>query len=449
MSSFQKLKRFAASSAAILALFVAVSCATSFSTVYADESDKPSLETVKPALERFRDGIPHFLDKVEKGEPVRVAYFGGSITAADGWRVQTLKKFNEEYSPAQFTEINAAIGGTGSSLGVYRLEHDVLRHNPDLVFIEFCVNDGGEAPEAIWRQLEGVLRQIWKHDLTTDVVFVYTFRVGHETSYLNGAVPRSVAATEILADFYGVPSLDFNIPVVELERAGKLVYQSEEPVEGKLQFSTDGVHPLSQGHEIYTKVVWDAFEKMKAENKTKAYPAPETRRQKLEKTFVADNYENAKLVPIKESQLSGTWKPMPDDSPLNWTKSRLGDVVYVSDEPGAKLTVRFRGSNLYVYDILGPDGGQVFVTVDGVKSERPVPRFDSYCTYWRLATLCVAYGLDPNVEHEAIVEIDEEEPSREPVAFRLKDPEKELAEPKYHGRNVWFGPLMIVGDVVD
>ena len=449
MSSFQMLKRFAASFAAIFALFVAISGATLFSNVYADEGDKPSLDAVKPALERFRDGIPHFLEKVEKGEPVRVAYFGGSITAADGWRVQTLKKFNDEYAPAQFTEINAAIGGTGSDLGVFRLEHDVLRHDPDLVFIEFCVNDGGASPEAIWRQLEGVLRQIWKHDLTTDVVFVYTFRVGHETAYLNNATPRSVAATEILADFYGVPSLDFNIPVVELERAGKLVYQSEEPVEGKLQFSTDGVHPLEQGHEIYTKVVWDAFEKMKAENKAKAYPAPETRRQKLEKTFVADNYENAKLVPIKESQLSGNWKPMSDDSPLNWTKSRLGDVVYVSDEPGAKLTVRFRGSNLYVYDILGPNGGQVFVTVDGVKSERPVPRFDSYCTYWRLATLCVAYGLDPNVEHEAIVEIDEEEPSREPVAFRLKDPEKELAEPKYHGRNVWFGPLMIVGDVVD
>ena len=418
-------------------------------TVHAGEGEKTSLEEVKPALERFRDGIPHFLAKVEKGEAVRVAYFGGSITAADGWRVQTLKKFNEEYSPVEFSEINAAIGGTGSDLGAYRLEHDVLRFDPDLVFIEFCVNDGGASPEAIWRQLEGIVRQIWRHDLATDVVFVYTFRVGHENDYLRGATPRSVAATEILADFYGIPSLDFNLPVVELEQSGKLVYQSAEPTEGKIQFSTDGVHPLAQGHEIYTQVVWDAFEKMKAENKRTPYPAPEIRREKLEKTFIADNYENAKLVPIKESQLSGDWKRLPDDSPLTWTKSRLGDVVYVSDEPGAKLTVRFKGSNLNVYDILGPNGGQVFVTVDGVRSSRPIPRFDSFCTYWRLATLYVASGLDPNVEHEAIIEIDAEEPSREPVAFRLENPEKELAEPKYRGRNVWFGPLMIVGDVLD
>ncbi len=449
MSYNKAFKCFIASSTTLFALFLTALATPSSADVYAAENETPAMRQVKPALERFRDGIPHFLAKIEKGESVDVAYFGGSITAADGWRVQTLKKFNDEYSPSKFTEINAAIGGTGSDLGVFRLEHDVLRHNPDLVFIEFCVNDGGAAPEAIWRQLEGIVRQIWKHDLTTDVVFVYTFRVGHENDYLRDSTPRSVAATEILADFYGIPSLDFNIPVVELERSGKLVYQSEEPIEGKLQFSTDGVHPLAKGHEIYTKVVWDAFEKMKAENKTKPYPTPECRREKLEKTFVADNLENAKLVPIKESQLSGNWKAMPSDSPLNWTKSRLGDDVFVSDEPGAKLTVRFKGSALNVYDILGPNGGQVFVTVDGVRSKNPIPRFDSFCTYWRLATLYVASGLDPNVEHEAIVEIDAQEPSREPVAFRLENPERELAEPKYHGHNVWFGPLMIVGDVLD
>lgn len=417
--------------------------------VLAVEGDVPVLRKAKPALERFRDGIPTFLDKVKKGEPVKVAYFGGSITAADGWRVQTLKKFNEEYSPSVFTEINAAIGGTGSDLGVYRCEHDVLQYDPDLVFVEFCVNDGGTPPEMIWRQFEGIVRQIWKHNLRTDIVFVYTFRVGHEKNYLENDTPRSVAAMEQLADFYGVPSLDFNIPVVELEQAGKLVFQSEEPVEGKLQFSTDGVHPLDKGHEIYTKVVFDAFEKMKAENLKKPYLDPGIRTEKLDKTFISDNFENAKLVPIKESQLSGAWKPLPGDSALSWMKSRLGDVVYVSEVPGSRLTIKFKGSRLSIYDVLGPNGGQVNITVDGVSSEKPCPRFDSFCTYWRLATLVVASDLDPNVEHEAIIEIDEEEPSRQPVAFRLENPEKELAEPKYHGHNVWFGPIMIIGDVLD
>lgn len=436
-----------------IAFFLIVLLFSSSFSIAQTSTDNKNAESapkeIAPALERFRDGIPHFLSKISKGEPVKVAYFGGSITAANGWRVQTLRLFNEKYAPSRFTEINAAIGGTGSDLGAFRCGFDVLRHDPDLVFVEFCVNDGGTPTELIWRQMEGITRQIWKHDLATDIVFVYTFRVGHEKDYRENRVPRPVAAMEQVADFYGIPSLDFNIPVVDQEREGKLIFQSETPVEGKLQFSTDGVHPLEQGHEIYSKVVFDAFEKMREENSRRPYLDPGIRTEKLAKAFVEDNYENAKLVPIKKSQLSGKWDTLPSDSSLAWIKSRLGDTVYVSDEPGARLTIHFKGTRLGIYDVLGPNGGQVNVTVDQRRLESPIPRFDSYCTYWRLATLDVASDLDPNVEHEAVVEIDAAEPSREPVAFRLADPVNDLQQPKYKGRNVWFGPIMIIGEILD
>ena len=124
-------------------------------------------------------------------------------------------------------------------------------------------------------------------------------------------------------------------------------------------------------------------------------------------------------------------------------------VVYTSDSPGSQLKFKFKGSHAAVYDVLGPDGGQVWVTVDGKRREKPIARFDSFCTYHRLATLVLAADLNPNVTHEVVVEIDEEQPDRSSVAFRLQNPEKELAEPKYQGRNVWFGPLMIIGEVVE
>ncbi len=410
---------------------------------------KPEFKDATPKLERFRDGIPNFLAKIEKGAPVRVAYFGGSITAAPGWRVQTLAKFKRLFPNSEFSEIDAAIGGTGSDLGVYRLGQDVLSRDPDLIFVEFAVNDGGTEPERVWKQFEGIVRQIWRYNPSIDVVFVYTFRVGHENDYANGRTPRSVSAQEQIAEFYGIPSLDFNLPVVELAEKQRLTYQSAQPEEGKIHFSTDGVHPLDAGHQIYTQVVCDAFVKMREQAKTAPFPVPATRSAKLAKTFIDGAFENAKSVPIKESQLSGDWKPLPADSPLAWTKSRLGDVVFTSDAPGAKLTFRFKGSQVKIYDVLGPNGGQVRATIDGKPSPNPIPRFDSYCTYWRLATLTLADGLDPNVVHEATVEIDAEQPDRRSVAFRLADPEKELAEPKYNGRNVWFGPILVLGDVVD
>lgn len=408
-------------------------------------ADLPEYRTAEAREFVVRGGLPNVIAKMEKGEPVRIAYFGGSITAQSGWRVQTLKWFQERFPKAQFSEINAAIGGTGSDLGVFRLGFDVLSHDPDLVFVEFAVNDGGASPESIWRSMEGIVRQIWKKNGHIDIAYVYTFRLGYEKETMKGECPKSISAMEQLADFYGIPSINFNIPTVKCEQEGKLVYQSETPVEGKIQFSTDGVHPLPEGHQIYTKAVADAMTKMIDS------PAPPfDHSAKLTKVFITDNWEKAKMVPIKQSMLSGNWSKLPEDSPL-WKSfhCRLGDSIYTASEPGSALKFRFKGSDAKIYDLLGPNGGQVYITVDSKRSTNAMARFDSYCTYHRIATLRIAANLQPDEIHEVVVEIDAKQPDRQPVAFRLKDPNKELLEPKYQGTNVWFAQLMLLGDLVE
>src|ERR1700753_1944032 len=102
-----------------------------------------------PAKEcRPRNGLPNFLAKANTaGAEIKIAYFGGSITAQNGWRPKTLAYFQKTYPAAKFSEINAAIGGTGSDLGVFRIKQDVLDKKPDLMFVEFATNDGGASPE--------------------------------------------------------------------------------------------------------------------------------------------------------------------------------------------------------------------------------------------------------------------------------------------------------------
>ena len=75
-----------------------------------------------PAVEhRTRAGLPRFFAKAKAGGEVRVAYLGGSITAAPGWRVKSLAWLQQRFPRASFIEINAAIGGTGSDLGAFRV----------------------------------------------------------------------------------------------------------------------------------------------------------------------------------------------------------------------------------------------------------------------------------------------------------------------------------------
>ena len=56
-----------------------------------------------------------------------------------------------------------------------------------------------------------------------------------------------------------------------------------------------------------------------------------------------------------------------------------------------------------LFDLLGPDGGQVRVTVDG-QDKGLRARFDSYCTYHRLAPLWLAEDLPPG-RHTVRVEL--------------------------------------------
>ncbi|MDD4193119.1 MAG: hypothetical protein PHI28_17420, partial [Mangrovibacterium sp.] len=69
-----------------------------------------------------RDGLPNFFTKIKNGDPVKVAYLGGSITEQEGWRVYSLEWFRKRYPDAKFSEVNAAIGGTPSEFGAFRLQ---------------------------------------------------------------------------------------------------------------------------------------------------------------------------------------------------------------------------------------------------------------------------------------------------------------------------------------
>ena len=93
------------------------------------------VELVKAEEVHARKGVGNFIAKLKAGKPVTVAYLGGSITEMSGWRNMTTDWLRKTYPAAEVEEVHAAIGGTGSGLGVFRLGHDALSKNPDLLFV--------------------------------------------------------------------------------------------------------------------------------------------------------------------------------------------------------------------------------------------------------------------------------------------------------------------------
>lgn len=308
---------------------------------------------------RARDGLPNFFAKLQAGGPVRIAYLGGSITAAQGWRPKTLAWFRQRYPKAEIIEINPAISGTGSDYSACRLQVDVLVQKPDLVFLECRVNGGG-GYEA--KSVEGVVRHIWKDDPGTDICFVYTLHQGMLKDLQAGKAPWFGPIQETIANAYGIPTIDLGVEIAAREKAGSLIFKGDNPVPGKLVFSKDGVHPGDEGHTVYCEVIARSMLKMKGVGQVgpHAQPAP------LEPLC----WEEATLLPVNAAVLSAGWTPVDTEKDPVYTESRQRTHAMLRgavkcEQDGASATVKWNGTVVGLSDI--PHGGPCVIeaVVDG------------------------------------------------------------------------------------
>jgi len=392
--------------------------------------------------------LPNFLAKANTpGAAVKIGYLGGSITAQNGWRPKTLAHFQKTWPQAKFSEINAAIGGTGSDLGVFRLKQDVLDRKPDLVFVEFAVNDGGAEPARIIRCMEGIVRQIRRADPRTDVCFVYTVTEALVPALLEGRFQRSAAAMETVADHYGVPTVHLGLEVARLAKEGRLLWRSPLPkteaervaLGDKFVFAPDGVHPHeSTGHELYLQAVVRSLPLIA---KASGPAAPHG----LPSPLAADNFERARLEPIGRARLSEGVAPAdPAAHPLaRGFAKRLPQMIPLT-RPGQSFTFRFRGTHAAIYDVVGPAGGKVRVTLDG-GTPRTVARFDSYCTYPRLSVFTVGTDLEDR-EHVVTVELTDETVDKAAVLAQRK---QKIDDPaRFADHQAFPGAILLVGELL-
>ncbi|MBQ4311367.1 MAG: SGNH/GDSL hydrolase family protein, partial [Oscillospiraceae bacterium] len=90
--------------------------------------------------------------KGESGQPITIGVIGGSITQgtaasspANAYPSVYCKWWEEKFPESEITLVNAGIGGTDSYLGVNRVDEQLLAYDPDIVIVEFSVNDTNAA----------------------------------------------------------------------------------------------------------------------------------------------------------------------------------------------------------------------------------------------------------------------------------------------------------------
>ncbi len=189
------------------------------------------------------------LQRARAGEDVTVAFLGGSITQGAG----AIPINRECYAYKTFcgicamagrgTEENlhyvkAGVGGTPSEVGMLRYERDVLdegRVTPDIVVVEFAVNDAGDETEG--ECFDSLVRKIWNGPGSPAVILLFSvFADDYNLQERLAPVGRA-----------------YDLPMVSLKDAVTQQFYKradEGRVVSKGQYFYDCFHPTNLGHTI-------------------------------------------------------------------------------------------------------------------------------------------------------------------------------------------------------
>lgn len=294
--------------------------------------------------------VAEVLRKAEAGEEVTIALIGGSITqgtisnGANDSIVGDKKCYAEifrEWWTAMFPNtkinfVNAGIGGTDSYLGVHRVAQDVLSADPDLVVVEYAVNDADT--NFYQTTYDNLVRRLLKADAAVIMLIM---------AQTNGSSAQAKEA--MVAVKYSVPALSYYAAMTALISGG--TYTAEE-------LSGDTVHPSALGHAITGELLWNYLNEVYANRKLYGESTSFTA-----EALTSDKYAEAKILDSETITPDGlgTFSEQQTTSyfPNGWQST--------AGEGGISFTAEFANLGILYQKTVDGLSGQFDVYVDGEK----------------------------------------------------------------------------------
>jgi lysophospholipase L1-like esterase len=209
--------------------------------------------------------------------PVTIVVFGDSTTAENS-EFPVYSRLLEKSLPERLHRpvkiVNAGVRGNTTADAAKRFEHDVLAVRPDLVVIQFGIND---ATIDVWKKPPATEPRVSLADYLANLGrFISAIRSQGTAVIL--MTPNPLNWTPRLMELYGHPpydvkdpdSLNFNlskyaaamrelatqtgVPLVEVRRA-----HETWPGGATEPLVADGMHPNQRGHELVARLLADAI----------------------------------------------------------------------------------------------------------------------------------------------------------------------------------------------
>ncbi len=324
-----------------------------------------------------------FNQEAGAGRPMSVVFFGGSLTwganarnpQRNSYRALMERYLEKKYPRTQFRFHDAAIGGTGSKLGLFRLQRDVLAYKPSLVFLEFTANDNlyGTDIQTL-ACYEHILRTLIRKGIPVEQVFLgFKSNYGPRANPLQW--PRLVAHQRLAAAYHTAVGDSF--PLVDRHLAAGAITLS-----GMYPF--DGVHPGDAGYQLFFQAVRNGFLQAVKDQRVCVVPSH---------TVFPDLYRHCRRIRLARLHLPAGWQVARTYRTSMWfdgLSSRwMGDVAMCQANNRtaiAPLIVRFRGTFLGLFGEADGKSLSFKVWVDGKPLLRPGRHPSRVAAVWPWST---------------------------------------------------------------
>lgn len=205
--------------------------------------------------------LQRVFDKINNGEKITVSYLGGSITqgmnatkselcyagVSSAWLDEVFAKNN---SASGVNYVNAGIPGTPSTLGLLRSTKQLLFEDtksgeslePDIVFIEFAVNDGTDPQSKA--MYESLVRKTLSREKHPAVILIFTV--------LENGYSAQDHMKEI-GEHYDVGMISVKDAITPEIEAGRMNFSGD--------YASDEAHPNNVGHALIADFIKYYFDK--------------------------------------------------------------------------------------------------------------------------------------------------------------------------------------------
>ena len=349
---------------------------------------------LKPLIEKKEVQKTYGYDNVtDPTKDIHVSFIGGSITQGGHYSNPLLELLQKD-RVGKITSNNAGVGGSGSNYGVMRFHDEVLNYRPDIVFVEFTLNDQTKVNRQTMQQnVESMIRECYAQEHVPVIIFIHIPDRRYNERLQNYGIASNIEKYDQVLNHYGLFALNAHQLVLD-----SIKKNPEDTWDNYVK--ENNVHPtVEQGKNIanlmYQELTSNPFKYyQKIELPLEKYlpVTPDVFHATAMSPLYVNFDENWEVDPeIRSVVAEGYGNPI--QNPF--------EHYIASSKSGANLTFQFSGTRILLSGLTGGQGRECSYTITDMNGnlERQGTCHNYLANYkWYENNSLVEFGL-PDTQH--------------------------------------------------